>query len=109
MSINTTISKILAASGITRADGRPLHSYDLSDGLFSEIHEVLLRCPRQQLRAPQTAGLYVIWAAERIRRNYDGTGLSWDFINAPLPHIFNGQRIENFIPHSPSKSLISLS
>lgn len=49
------------------------------------------------MRAPQTAGLYVIWAAERIRRNYDGTGLSWDFINAPLPHIFNGQRIESFI------------
>lgn len=97
MSSLKAISQILAASGITRADGRPLHAYDLSDDLLSEIHEILLRCPRQQMRVPQIAGIYVIWAAERIRRNYDGTGLSWDFINAPLPHIFNGQRIENFI------------
>jgi hypothetical protein len=92
-----TLSQALSNAGTLRPDGRLLHAYDVTDALYSEIHEALLRQPRNQMRAADTAGLYVLWAAERIRRHYDGSGLSWDFINAPLPHIFDGQRIESFI------------
>jgi hypothetical protein len=97
MRVLESLSQVLSDARTLRPDGRLLHAYNITDALYSEMHEALLRQPRSQMRGADTAGLYVLWAAERIRRHYDGSGLSWDFINAPLQHIFDGQRIEAFI------------
>lgn len=97
MRVFETLGQALANAGTARPDGRLLHAYNVPDELYSRMHAALSRVPCSQMRAADTAGLYVIWAAERIRRHYDGSGLSWDFINAPLPHLFDGQRVEAFI------------
>lgn len=64
-------------------DGKPLHSYRLSD----EDHSRLAQETRQllSLRKYRSASApFVLWAAERYRREYDGGALSWEFLTEPL-------------------------
>jgi hypothetical protein len=75
--LNDLVRDILTQSGLSRPDGRMLHSYGLSDAEIAAI-EAALRCATlHQSRQVAMAGLYVLWAAERIRRLYDGGGLNW--------------------------------
>lgn len=95
--LNDLVRDILSHSGLSRPDGRMLHSYGLSDAEIAAI-EVALRCATlHQSRQVAMAGLYVLWAAERIRRHYDGGGLSWAFVNAPVPGIFQGATREGIV------------
>jgi hypothetical protein len=63
MRVLETLSQALSDARTLRPDGRLLHAYNITDALYSEMHEVLMRQPRSQMRAADTAGLYVLWAA----------------------------------------------
>lgn len=91
------LQDILAAAELTAPDGRLLHGYGLSDAQFSALGAQLQRFAPRHKRHAGVAGLYVLWAAERIRRGYDGSGLSWAFINADLPGIFDGTTSGGFV------------
>ncbi len=84
------LKQVFERAEITGPDGRQLHAYGLSDEIYDQIEATLASLPRALKRKSGWAGLYVLWAAERIRRHYDGAGLSWEFINAPMPRIFEG-------------------
>ncbi|WP_422001193.1 STY4851/ECs_5259 family protein [Roseovarius mucosus] len=64
-------------------DGRPLHTFRLSEGQHSalevETRKMLATRQYQSASAP-----FVLWASERYRRDYDGGFLSWDFLTEPL-------------------------
>ncbi|OOY26473.1 hypothetical protein BMI90_17665 [Thioclava sp. L04-15] len=40
-----------------------------------------------------TAALFVLWAAERYRKDYDGGGLSWEFLTDPLGITLDQQQL----------------
>jgi hypothetical protein len=66
-----------------KPDGRPLHAYKLDDKAFARLEAVV----SQNLHANRfqsAAADFVLWAAERYRRDYDGGALSWDFVTGPL-------------------------
>ena len=88
---------ILAQTGAPAPDGRLLHAYETSSAHFAAMEAALQGVTALQKRQGAVAGLYVLWAAERIRSHYDGSGLSWEFINAPLPGIFEGTTIAGFV------------
>ncbi|WP_420722793.1 STY4851/ECs_5259 family protein [Hwanghaeella sp. LZ110] len=69
--------------GITNIDGRPLHAYRVDEEAYSRLHEeVRNQILRRQFRS--CAALFVLWASERYRREYDGGPLSWEFLTEPL-------------------------
>lgn len=88
---------VLTGAGLSAPDGRLLHGYDVSDPQFAAMGAVMSQLSPKHKRQMAVAGLYVLWAAERIRRGYDGSGLSWDFINAELPGIFVGTTSSGFV------------
>ncbi|GAB1363989.1 hypothetical protein MASR1M32_32250 [Rhodobacter sp.] len=91
------LQEILAQAGLTAPDGRLLHGYSLTDAQFATLGAQLPRVSPRQKRQSVIAALYVLWAAERVRRGYDGSGLSWAFINADMPGIFEGTTSAGFV------------
>lgn len=91
------LQDLLLQAGVSGPDRRLLHAYGASDAHFAAMEAALLGVTALQKRQGAVAGLYVLWAAERIRSHYDGSGLSWEFINAPLPGIFEGTTIAGFV------------
>lgn len=64
-------------------DGRPLHAYSLDEEHYFRLLGVV--SDSLHLRRFRTASApFVLWAAERYRREYDGGALSWDFVTRPL-------------------------
>ncbi|MEP1934523.1 MAG: STY4851/ECs_5259 family protein [Hoeflea sp.] len=64
-------------------DGRPLHAYRLN----KEQHLLLeteIKRGFSQRSIFTVAVPFVLWAAERYRREYDGGVLSWEFLTDPL-------------------------
>lgn len=84
----------LQRRGLDRPTGEPLYSYRFADDEFKSLEALLretlaARLPQQSLG--QVAGavsglapLFVCYAAEWWRRNYDGSGWTWDPIVAAL-------------------------
>ena len=78
--------EFLKARGLERPDGRSLYEYRVSRDEFEEL-EALLRTwlglligrvqLGQVLRLADFPALFVLYASERWRRRYDGTGYSW--------------------------------
>ncbi len=64
-------------------DGRHLHAYRISDDIYSHL-ELLVEQNLKIRRFQTAAAPFVIWAAERYRREYDGGVLSWEFLTEPL-------------------------
>lgn len=91
------LNRILAEAGLSAPDGRLLHAYGLSDAHFAAIPLVLGRLDPRAKRGRAVAALYVLWASEHIRRRYDGSGLSWEFINTDVPQVFDGTTIAGFV------------
>ncbi|WP_431299191.1 STY4851/ECs_5259 family protein [Tabrizicola sp. BL-A-41-H6] len=75
-----TLPPPLLAAGIDAVSGRPLHTYRLSSSSFAALQEMLQsRLPR----APKPlahAMCFVIWAAEKFRRDFQGGSVSWSFL-----------------------------
>jgi hypothetical protein len=91
------LHRILAEAGLAAPDGRLLHAYGLSDPHFAAIPGVLGGLGPRAKRGRAIAALYVLWASEHIRRRYDGSGLSWEFINNDVPQVFDGTTIAGFV------------
>ena len=64
-------------------DGRPLHAYRLDEERYSHL-EMILGQNLKLGRFKTAAAPFVLWAAERYRKEYDGGGLSWEFLTEPL-------------------------
>lgn len=73
-------SEFLAARGLDRPDGRPLHAYRCTEAEF----DALQRTVRERLAArpapvgPLTAQTFGLWAAEHWRRCYREGAWSWE-------------------------------
>ena len=67
----------------SQIDQRPLHAYRISEKDHAELEvEVRQKLIRNQFHF--AAKSFVLWAAERYRKEYDGGALSWDFLTEPL-------------------------
>ncbi|WP_296992342.1 STY4851/ECs_5259 family protein [Thalassospira sp. UBA1131] len=64
-------------------DGRPLHAYRLSEPQYLNLGTKVKDCLRSG-RYRSVATAFVLWAAERYRKEYDGGALSWDFLTKAL-------------------------
>lgn len=73
----------MAEIGKIDVDGRPLHAYRIDEAIFSRL-EVFVGRNLHLRRFRTGAAPFVLWAAERYRREYDGGALSWDFLTRPL-------------------------
>lgn len=73
-------------------DGRPLHAYRLN----AEEHVYLEKLVKEGLkygRFQKMAAPFVLWAAERYRKEYDGGALSWEFLTKALGLSFPQQQL----------------
>jgi hypothetical protein len=64
-------------------DGRPLHRYRIDDRGFDEL-QIELRQGFAERRAASLAPVFVLWASEYYRREFDGGAFSWSFLTDPL-------------------------
>lgn len=78
----TVIHQLADVRGID-PDGRPIHAYRLNEEQYSNLEKILVKNLRLG-RFQTAAAPFVLWAAERYRREYDGGGLSWEFLTEPL-------------------------
>lgn len=76
--------KLLARHGLSAPDGRPLHAYGLGDKGMTYLSQFLIEKMRQNLRGGRVPAAFVLWASERIRRDFQGGSISWDFVFAGL-------------------------
>ena len=81
-------SSFLKQRGFDESTGRPLYTYRVTSEEFSDLETTM----RESLRLWLTVGtlgnivrrfacfppLFVLYAAEWWRRNYDGTGFAWE-------------------------------
>lgn len=79
MNIN---QEFVGRSGID-PDGRPLHAYRL-DGERYVFLERLVANSLKLGRYKSAAAPFVLWAAERYRKEYDGGALTWEFLTQAL-------------------------
>lgn len=85
---------VLQRRGLERATGEPLYSYRVTDQEFKSLEALLrqtlaARLPQLSLgqiaaAMPSFAPLFVCYASEWWRRNYDGSGWTWDPIVTAL-------------------------
>ena len=71
-----SVEALLARHGLSAPDGRLLHAYGVTDAEFAEMTAALTSGALKV--AP--GRLFVLWAAEEIRRNHSVGGLTWDFL-----------------------------
>ncbi|MEF8753792.1 MAG: STY4851/ECs_5259 family protein [Accumulibacter sp.] len=74
--------------GFHHPTGRPLYTYRVEDQEFSDLETVMRECVGVWLRSVTLGDvarkvacfppLFVLYAAEWWRRNYDGTGFAWE-------------------------------
>lgn len=71
------VRDILARNELEEADGRPLHTYNVTDEEFQKLQNLLtLRIDTGQVLKSTAAG-FVIYASEFIRRTFSGGSISW--------------------------------
>ncbi len=76
------IENLLLQHDLNAPDGRPLHSYRLTEEQYDELQLYCMNAlPRAT--APYPA-LFVLWAAEHFRNSYDGSILRWRFLTEAL-------------------------
>ena len=74
------IKDFFSDRGLDGPDGRPLHSYECRKAEYDQLSELLpSRIPAGKI-IDSTAQWFVLWASERIRREYDGTLSRWKFV-----------------------------
>lgn len=78
----TVIHELADLRGID-PDGRPIHAYRLNEEQYSNLEKILVKNLRLG-RFQTAAAPFVLWAAERYRREYDGGGIAWEFLTEPL-------------------------
>lgn len=78
----TVLQELADLSGID-LDGRPPHAYRLDEKQYSQFQVVVAENLKLG-RFRSAAALFVLWAAERYRKEYDGGTLSWDFLTQAL-------------------------
>ncbi|WP_211195430.1 STY4851/ECs_5259 family protein [Tabrizicola sp. YIM 78059] len=76
----TPLSAILERNAISRPDGRPLHGYRLTNEDLAALRQPLRTRVAIEERLGSTAQGFVLWAAERIRQDWPGGSLTWDFV-----------------------------
>lgn len=64
-------------------DGRPLHAYRLDEEHCSHLEQMAEQSLKLG-RFRSAAAPFVLWAAERYRKEYCGGALSWEFLTQPL-------------------------
>lgn len=64
-------------------DGRPLHAYRISDITFDDL-ELRLRSLLASSQNVSAAAIFVLWASEKYRREFDGGVFSWSFLTDEL-------------------------
>ena len=68
-----------ARGGTTRLKGRPFYAYRISQSEFDELRTTLTQDLRGTSELPhEVAAGFCLFAAEYVRREYDGTVWSWD-------------------------------
>lgn len=60
-----------------------MHAYRLDEEDYAQL-EMTIGQGLKHNRFRSTAAPFVLWAAERYRKDYDGGVLSWDFLTQPL-------------------------
>jgi hypothetical protein len=74
------VREVVAAAGLQRPDGRPLHSYPILPTQHAELARTLRsRMAPGRMYVPMAA-TFVIWAAEYVRSAFPGGQLTWAFI-----------------------------
>ncbi|MCC6006264.1 MAG: hypothetical protein JJU40_01150, partial [Rhodobacteraceae bacterium] len=74
------LNQILGRNDLSRPDGRALHAYQATTAEVATLRRLLKVRVASELRHPGTAQGFVLWAAERIRTDYGGGVLSWEFV-----------------------------
>lgn len=64
-------------------DGRPLHAYRASETEFNDLRQ-RLRSLLASKQNKSAAALFVLWASEKYRRDFDGGAFSWSFLTDAL-------------------------
>ena len=78
--MNDILAGILTEKPI---DGRPLHAYRVSEVEFDNL-ELRLRGLAASNQNKSAAPLFVLWASEKYRRDFDGGAFSWSFLTDDL-------------------------
>lgn len=74
------LKEFLLDHGLQAPDGRPLHDYHLGDTQRAQLATAVRdRIRRNQIDRATAAG-FVLWAAERIRAEFPGGAISWQFV-----------------------------
>jgi len=87
----TVLQELTDLIGI-EPDGRPLHAYRLDEKQYSQFQIVVAECLKLD-RFRSAAAPFVLWAAERYRKEYDGGTLSWEFLTQALGVTLPQQRL----------------
>ncbi|SDL48384.1 hypothetical protein [Aliiruegeria lutimaris] len=66
-------------------DGRPLHHFRVTDSEY-DLLQLQLISLFQRGQQKTASAPFVLWAAERYRRDFDGGVFSWSFLVDPLGH-----------------------
>lgn len=74
------LKEIISRCALARPDGRPLFAYDTRADEMARLATLLRFRIESGQRLASTAQAFVLWAAERIRRDFASGKLSWDFV-----------------------------
>jgi hypothetical protein len=74
------LSTVLQRNGLSDPDGRALHAYSALPEEMGALGPLLSTRIGLGQRLDSTARGFVLWAAERIRRDWPGGQLTWDFV-----------------------------
>lgn len=93
------LSTLLTRHGLSRADGRALHAYAARPAELQELGRLLSLHLGRGERLAATAQAFVLWAAERIRADWPGGHLTWEFVfdglgRAPPDYAFTRWLVE---------------
>lgn len=88
VSITQWKAQLMARRDLEYPTGRPLYTYRVTTEEFTELESILQERMKVDLKLASLAevarsleffpALFVLYSAEWWRRNYDGTGFSWD-------------------------------
>lgn len=70
--------------GLPQPDGRPLWQYRITEPTLGAIETRLRQRAPHGLSSRSDAALFVLWAAERFRRQWDGRWQRWQAVAEPL-------------------------
>lgn len=74
------LKQILTRNNIPQPDGRPLFAYEPTADEMARLAKLLRFRVESGQRLVSTGQAFVLWASERIRTEFPGGKLSWDFV-----------------------------